>query len=82
MEMSGLEYVGSLAILVLFFIVLVKLGEEFGKNPEPDVPEFGLPPASEKERKRLLKSYNRYKKNKKKKKRKKKKAKKRKKRRK
>ena len=67
MEMSGLEYVGSLAILILFFIVLVKLGEEFGKNPEPDVPEFGFPPASEKERKRLLKSYNKYKKNKKKK---------------
>ncbi len=67
MEMSGLEYVGSLAILILFFIVLFKLGEEFGKNPEPDVPEFGFPPASEKERKRLLKSYNKYKKNKKKK---------------
>ncbi len=70
MEMSGLEYVGSLAILILFFIVLVKLGEEFGKDPDPDVPEFGWP-ASEKENKRLLKSYNRNKKNKKKKKRKK-----------
>ena len=60
--MSGLEYVGSLAILVLFFIVLVKLGEEFGKKQDPDIPEFGWPPASEKERKRLLKSYSRYKK--------------------
>ena len=70
MEMSGLEYVGSLAILVLFFIVLVKLGEEFGKKEDPDVPLFGFP-ASEKASKRLPRSYNRYKKNKKKKKRKK-----------
>ena len=62
--MSGLEYVGSLAILVLFFIVLVKLGEVFGKKQDPDIPEFGWP--ANESRADVLRSYKRYQKKKKK----------------
>ena len=61
--MSGLEYVGSLAILIIFFYILVKVGPKH--NEADDLPEFGWP-ANEKKGKRLLRSYKRYQKKRKK----------------
>ena len=67
MEMSGLEYIGSLAILIIFFYILVKVGPKH--NEADDLPEFGWP--ANESRADVLRSYKRYQKKKKKRKRKK-----------
>ena len=49
--MNGLEYFGALALLGVFFFILVNLGKE----EDPDIPEFGLPPIKNKKKKKKKK---------------------------
>ena len=44
--MSGLEYIGALAILAVFFYILVNTGPEH--NEADDLPDFGLPATKKK----------------------------------
>ena len=50
MEMSGLEYIGALAILAVFFYILVNTGPEH--NEADDLPDFGLPATKKKKKKK------------------------------
>jgi hypothetical protein len=49
--MNGLEYFGALALLGVFFFILVNLGKE----EDPDIPEFGFPPIKNKKKKKKKK---------------------------
>ena len=68
MEMSGLEYIGSLAIMAIFFWALVNLSPKDPNWEKNQLPEFGLEPTKDEILKMQKKERRKKKKKKKKKK--------------
>ena len=47
MQMSGLEYIGALAIMAIFFWALVNLSPNDPNQERDQLPEFGLEPTKD-----------------------------------